>query len=45
VSYCGFSKRNKLGLLPREIIERTTHDFEQGRFRDQVEIKFTEIKE
>ncbi len=35
VSYFGFSKLNKLNLLPCEIIERTTQAFENGSFNDE----------
>ena len=44
VSYFGFSKHNKLELLPDELIKRTTKAFEQGLFRDEVQAQLLVIK-
>ena len=45
VSYFGFSKLNKLDVFQNEIIDRTTKAFEQGRFKDEINIKERLIEE
>lgn len=45
VSYFGFSKLNKLNLSQREIIDRTTQAFEQGKFIDKIDTENLMIKE
>ncbi|MEW6983921.1 substrate-binding periplasmic protein [Colwelliaceae bacterium 6471] len=45
VSYFGFSKLNKLNLLPPEIINRTTQAFKQGKFKDDVNAINSNIKD